>query len=84
MKTTIELPDQLLRRAKALAASEGRSLKQLLSEALEERLRASEAALDGPAWKRLAGGLASLRAETDRITRRIEEEFERIDPEDDP
>ena len=81
MKTTIELPDQLLRRAKALAANEGRTLKELFSEALEERLRGGATPAQ-PAWKSLSGGLASLRAETTRIQRRIDEEFERVDEED--
>ena len=38
MRTTIELPDELLKRAKARAALDGRSLKQLFIEAVEERL----------------------------------------------
>lgn len=34
MKTTIELPDELAREAKALAATEGTSLRNLIEEAL--------------------------------------------------
>ena len=40
MKTTFDLPDVLLRRAKALAAEQGRPLRDLVAEALSEKLRA--------------------------------------------
>ena len=39
MKTTIELPDVMFRRAKALAAARGVTLKRLFTEALEDQLR---------------------------------------------
>ena len=39
MRTTVDLPDAILRRAKAIAAIEGKSLKRLLTEALERELR---------------------------------------------
>ncbi len=38
MRTTIEVPDDLLKRAKAEAAISGRSLKNLFIDALEEKL----------------------------------------------
>jgi hypothetical protein len=38
MRTTIELPDKLLSRAKSRAALEGVSLKELFIEALEQKL----------------------------------------------
>jgi hypothetical protein len=39
MRTTIDLPDDLLRRAKALAALEGLSLKEVVTRCLELGLR---------------------------------------------
>jgi hypothetical protein len=52
MKTTLELPDQLLRKAKATAAERGQSLNEFVTQALRnqlaldsERIHASE-----PAW----------------------------------
>jgi hypothetical protein len=45
MKTTFDLPDPLLRRAKALAAQQGRPLHDLVSEAIGEKL---ERAVGGP------------------------------------
>ena len=40
MKTTFDLPDPLLRRAKAVAADQGRPLRDLVAEALKEKLSA--------------------------------------------
>ena len=38
MKTTLEMPNELFRRAKATAAQRGQSLKQLVTVALEREL----------------------------------------------
>jgi hypothetical protein len=43
MRTTIRLEDQLLREAKTLAASTGRSLTEVIEEALREKLARSYA-----------------------------------------
>lgn len=37
MKTTLELPDQLFRKAKATAAERGQSLKEFVTEALQDK-----------------------------------------------
>jgi len=41
MKTTIELPDHLLRRAKILAVEQGLTLKEVMTEALQAHLGAA-------------------------------------------
>jgi hypothetical protein len=38
MKTTFDLPDPLLRRAKAVAAEQGRPLRDFVAEAIAEKL----------------------------------------------
>lgn len=38
MRTTVDFPDQLLRQAKAAAAHDGRTLREFLIEAVEQRL----------------------------------------------
>ena len=38
MKTTFDLPDPLLRRAKAVAAEQGRPLRDLIAEAITDKL----------------------------------------------
>jgi hypothetical protein len=47
MRTTIDLPDPLFRRAKAAASLKGLSLKSFIGEALEHELQAERAVL-GP------------------------------------
>jgi len=81
MKTTLEIPDSIFRRAKAKAAEQKIPLRQFVTDAVAEKLQAKPS--DGvKARTNLAGGLRHLRKETARITRLIEEEFERIEPED--
>ena len=85
MKTTLELPGATLRRAKNIAASRGITLNLLLEEALEEKLRRPKAPPKEnghPRWLKFEGAFgktAADRAETSRIQRVIDEEFERID-----
>jgi len=85
MKTTIELPEALFRRAKSMAAEEGVTVKQLLTQALESRLDLRRGARNGkaaPGWMRAYGALRHLRRERKAIERAIESEFEKIEPED--
>jgi hypothetical protein len=84
VKTTIEIPDRLFRRAKSKAAERGQTLKQLVAEALQEKLAAKsgQAPPDEPEWMQGFGGLRRLHGETRRIQARIDETFEVIEPED--
>ena len=84
MKTTIEIPDPLFRRAKARAAERGQSLKQFMAEALQEKLaaRPTRARPAEPGWMQGFGTLRRLSRETRRIQSRIDEAFEVIEPED--
>ena len=81
MKTTLEIPDPLFRRAKSLAAKDGKSLKQFVNEALEEKLTA-QTLRARPAWMELFGSLKGHAAEFRRIDALVSEEFEQIDAED--
>ncbi len=47
MKTTFDLPDPLVRRAKALAAEQGRPLRDLVAEAIVEKLKSPAPAVTG-------------------------------------
>ena len=84
MKTTLEIPDALFRRAKSKAAENGQTLKQLVSEALQEKLaaRTGTAASLEPAWMQGFGKLRRLRKETKRIQASVDQVFETIEPED--
>ena len=84
MKTTIEIPDPLFRRAKSRAAERGQTLKQLVTDALREKLAkdSGPGSAAKPAWMRGFGELSRLRRETERIQARIDEAFEVVEPED--
>lgn len=79
MKTTLELPDQLLRTAKATAARKGVTLRVFFTEALEAKLASAENREEP--WRRHFGVLKGLRAENRRIEQVVESEFEGIDRE---
>ena len=80
MKTTLEIPDGVFRRAKSKAAERGIPLRQFVTEAVEDKLRANVTMGHKP-WMKGAGALRRLRKETARINKLIEEEFEKIEPE---
>ena len=84
MKTTIEIPDQLFRRAKSKAAERGQTLKDLVTEALQEKLagNAGNVPHGEPEWMQGFGKLHRLHKETARIQARVDEAFEVIEPED--
>ncbi|MEZ5331883.1 MAG: hypothetical protein R2991_07470 [Thermoanaerobaculia bacterium] len=82
MKTTIEIPDELFRRAKAEAALRGESLKAFIGTALAERLAAGRpaAAAPEPEWRAVFGRAAARDvAEVDAV---VERDLEVVDPED--
>lgn len=81
MKTTLEIPDPVFRRAKARAAEQGIPLCRFVTEAVEEKLRAESRSAEKP-WIKLAGRLRHLRKETARINRVIEREFGKVEPEE--
>ena len=80
MKTTLEIPDSIFRRAKSVAAARGVPLRALVSEALADKLRADNGS--GKPWMAGFGKLRHLRRESAKISRIIEEEFEQIEAED--
>lgn len=85
MKTTLDIPDPIFRQAKALAALRGVSLRQFVTEALEEKVAAPPrppSAPSSPPWMRGFGALADLREESRRIEEQIHEAFEAVDAED--
>jgi hypothetical protein len=84
VKTTLDIPDPLFRKAKSKAAERGQSLRQLVTEALQEKLAAKPAPTrrGEPGWMQGFGKLRRLRAETRRVQARIDEQFEVVEPED--
>ena len=86
MKTTVELPDAIFRQAKAVAATQGITLRHYFTEALRAQLRRSTGEdrrdTDESPWMAGFGELSDLGEENRRILGLIEEEFERLSPED--
>ena len=84
MKTTVEIPDQLFRRVKSVAAERDQTLKEFLSEALQEKLASKRISSPSaePPWMCGFGQLRHLRGETRRIQKVIDDEFGRVDDED--
>jgi hypothetical protein len=81
MKTTLEIPDAIFRRAKTVAAQRGIPFRALVSEALADKLRA-QSTNDCKPWMNTFGKLNHLHKETAKINRIIEKEFDQIETED--
>ena len=96
MKTTIEIPDLTFRRAKSLASSRGITLKRFFTDAVEHqmgRYLAGEGSVAGvrlpesgtpvdPPWMEGFGQLADLGEEHRLVLEMIEDEFEKLTPEE--
>jgi hypothetical protein len=80
MRTTLQIPDRIFRRAKLVASERGISFREFVTEALAEKLTAQAKTAEKP-WLKGMGKLKHLRKETERINRLIEEESEKIDTE---
>jgi hypothetical protein len=80
MKTTLEIPDPIFRKAKSVAADRGIPLREFVTEAVKEKLSADAKAAEKP-WVKHMGKLKHLKKETKRINKLIEEESEKIDAE---
>jgi hypothetical protein len=79
MKTTLEIPDDLFRKTKAIAALRGESLKDFVTDALEahlERQTPGNSSLRD--WRSVFG--QARKEEVEEIDAIVAEEFERVDP----
>lgn len=81
MKTTLDIPDDLMRRAKATAALKGQSLKDFVTVALKEKLARKQEVLEAERGWRMAFGKVS-RKHVREVDALIREEFSKIDPEE--
>jgi len=77
MKTRLEIPDAVFRRAKSKASAQGVPLRQFVTEAVEEKLKSDASREEKPGLKQMAK-LKHLRKETARINRLIEEDSESL------
>ena len=81
MKTTLEIPDDLFRQMKAAAALRGIKLRDFVTDAISGHLARMET-IDSRWAQRLPPPPRVARSEMRRIHQLIQEESERIDPED--
>ena len=84
MKTTIDIPDDLFRKAKATAALRGVSMRQFVTEALRSKIQipSEDSPANTPPWMRGFGALSDLSEETTHIQSLIDAEFEQIESDD--
>jgi len=81
VKTTLEIPDPLLREAKAAAAAQGESLRKLVASALRRHLAAPEGDEPGSeGWRNVFGGARP--DDVAQVDAAVEAELERVDPAD--
>lgn len=81
MKTTLELPDRLLLRAKAHAAERGQTMTAFVKTALEDKLEADQKTASEKPWMRFAGACSGSN-KSERIMAIIDESCGQVDPED--
>lgn len=79
MKTTLEIPDAIFRRAKSVAAQRGIPLREFVTEAVKDKL--ADTGKRQP-WRAAFGKLRHLRKETAKINRLIKDEFDQLESED--
>ena len=79
MKTTLEIPDSIVRRAKSKAAKQGMSLRQFVTEALRDKLKQASIAGRRP-WMKQIGKLSGVRNVSRQVDALIAEVFDQADP----
>lgn len=77
MKTTLDLPDEIVKNARASAAGRGETLRDYVAAAIESRLR-REGGKRG--WRSVYG--AVRRSEVAAIDRIVTRDLEKIEPDD--
>lgn len=79
MKTTLEIPDDLFRQTKAAAALRGDSLKDFVTEALQEHLERQASGISSAerGWRAVFG--RARREDVEPVDARIAAELERVD-----
>ena len=81
MKTTLEIPDALLRQVKACAALNGTSMRDFFVQVIEDRLTAEQRQPAQPhGWRAVFG--RAPKGSAAKVQALIDEEFGTIRPED--
>jgi hypothetical protein len=79
VKTTLEIPDALFRKAKSTAAQHGQTLKQFFTDAVREKLADTGGVKTAtPPWMRFFGAGKKYGDSIREIDREIEQVFEQV------
>ena len=81
MKTTLELPESLFKRAKALAAQRGQTMTTFVRSALESKISSDERSAEEKPWMQFAG-VHTDHEESRKIMASIEDSCGQVDEED--
>jgi len=82
MKTTIELPERLLKQVRLLARKRGKSLKEVFTEALQRIVFETPSSSTQPEWMHCFGAFKESSAGTLEIQKVLDSEFSKINNED--
>lgn len=77
MKTTVEIPDDLLQCTRQYATENGKTFKAVLIKALDQLVRPDQNLPGRPAWEKYFGAFTS--EDLEEVDKAIAEEFSRID-----
>ena len=81
MKTTLELPDTLFKRAKALATQRGQTMTSFVRSALETKISFDELSAEEKPWMQFAGACKDT-AESKKIMDTIDASCGQVDEEE--
>lgn len=81
MKTTLEIPDNLLKELKSTVSKNGVSMKEFIVHAIIDRLDRVSQAKEKP-WMKAFGAFKHLKEENKKVMAEIDAEFGKIDPEE--
>jgi hypothetical protein len=82
MKTTLDLPAELYKKAKRYAARRKRSFKDLMIEALKRIVAEADQSMLQPEWKHCWGRFRGSTEETEAIQQIIDNDLSKISEED--
>ena len=80
MKTTLEIPDDLFKRTKATASMRGESLKDFVTEAIQEHLERQMPGSSRRGWQSVFG--QARPEEVESVDAVVAEELERVNPDE--
>ena len=80
VKTVMEIPEELLREAEKVAASNGQALGVFVADAIQAKLGSAASQASKP-WAKHFGSLRHLHEESARIEQIVAEEFRTVDSE---